>query len=155
MIRIITKKEVIQELLQKGYKIIKRPYDRYDTVIANEGGISKEIEDIIKSVDECRVDENKNIVSKFTETPLDMSRLSDGSKTVIYVYFRAIVNKNKNEIISISSCGPNAIKYILEHFNDQDITLYLNHWQFPDSIEQEFKLDDEIIHNTNEIYNIA
>lgn len=132
-------------------KYIRFPYKRYETVIAYEGGISKEVANIINSIEECALDTDGNMKSKFTNTPISLDRLSEGSKTVIYVYYRTILEK-VNEIINITDCGPNAIEYILKNYSDKNLTLYLGHLEFPFDIKCTFKINNIIVKNINEIF---
>ncbi len=152
MINIITKRDLLMQMLNtnKSVKYIKLPFKRYETVIAYEGGISKEIANIIKTIDGCEiVDEGIN--SKFTKTPISLDKLSEGSKTVIYVYYRTKV-VNKSEIINITDCGSNAIEYILKNYANKDLTLYLGHLEFPEGIDCKFSINNSIVNNTNEIF---
>lgn len=151
MINILTKSNLLEELLSGNMKYIRTPFKRYETVIAYEGGISEEIKDIIVNIDECMLDGNGVLYSKFTKTPIGIDKLSDGSKTTIYVYFRTKV-PNENEIINITECGSNAIEYILKNYNDSDLTLYLGHLEFPMDLECTFKVNNNLVVNTNDIF---
>lgn len=151
MINIITKSDLLEELLSENVKYIRTPFKRYETVIAYEGGISEDIKDIIVNIDECALDDNGVIYSKFTKTPIGMDKLSNGCKTTIYVYFRTKV-LNENEIINITECGSNAIEYILKKYNDSDLTLYLGHLEFPMGLRCTFKVNGNLIMNTDDIF---
>lgn len=153
MINIITKIELLEHMIKenKSLRYVKFPYKRCETVIAYEGGISSEIVNIVNSIDECKLDAEGNIESKFTNTAISLDKLSDGSKTVIYVYYRTIVEKS-NEIINITDCGPNAIEYILKNYSDKNLILYLGHLELPMNIKCKFKINNDIVENTNEIF---
>ncbi len=140
-------------LKNRDLRYVKTPYKRIDTVIAYEKNkyLSDNIKDIIRGVDSCNT-EGGNLISKFTNTPIQLGKLSDGCKTVIYVYFRARLVPNSNELIDITSCGPNAIEYILKNYSDTDLKLYLNHWEFPKDVKAKFIFNKEIIENTNELF---
>ena len=47
MINIVTKSDLLEELLSENMKYIRTPFKRYETVIAYEGGISEDIKDIM------------------------------------------------------------------------------------------------------------
>lgn len=152
MINIILNSDMLTEMLQdENVKYVRLPFKRYETVIAYEGGISKNIEDIIHFIEECDFDNDKRLISKFTNTPIGLESLSEGCKTTIYVYYRT-KKINKNEIINITDCGPNAIEYILNNFNDSDLTLYLGHLEIPDDVKCTFKLNGKVMNNTSEIF---
>ena len=131
MINIITKIELLEHMIKenKSLRYVRFPYKRCETVIAYEGGISSEIVNIVNSIDECKLDAEGNMESKFTNTAISLDKLSDGSKTVIYVYYRTIVEKS-NEIINITDCGPNAIEYILKNYSDKNLILYYIFYQY-------------------------
>lgn len=151
VITIINKPELRDDMLQHEYKYIIAPYSRFNTVIAYENKISDAVRNMALDIDGCKIADN-NLISKFTHTPIELNKLSDGCKTAIYVYFRALVIPNNKEIINIAECGANAIKYILEHFGNSDVVLYLNHWEIPGDVEMVFRLnEDTIINNTNEL----
>lgn len=153
MINIIINEDVLEDILNRNnnLRFIRLPFQRYNTVIASERGISKGIENIINVIEECTVNKAGDIKSKFTDTYIGLDKLSDGSKTVIYVYYRTKV-VNKNEIINITECGPNAIEYILKNYSNSDLTLYLGHLEIPRNLECTFKINGDIINNTNEIF---
>ena len=156
MINIVINKDILNDLLDNNsnLKFIRLPYKRYETVIAYAGGINTDIEKIIASIEQCVADkESNNFQSKFTNTPLGLDSLSEGSKTAIYVYYRTKI-VNKYEIINITSCGPNAIEYILKNYSDAELTLFLGHLEFPKNINVQFKLNGVIINNTNEIFEL-
>mgnify|MGYP003305380188 CR=1 FL=1 len=123
----------------------------YVIIISYENGISDGIKDIIYKIEECNIDENGNIESKFTNTPISIHMLSEGSKTAIYVYYRTKV-PNKKEIINITSCGPNAIKYILENYEAFNLILYLGHFQIPTDVKCNIEFNGTIIKNTSDIF---
>lgn len=143
--------EEINRLKKQGYHYIELPYKRFNTVIAYEDGISPSVKNIINTVEECKI-ENGNLISKFTHTAIELGKLSEGCKTVIYIYFRARLVPNQKEIIDITLCGPNAIEYILNQYNDAELTLYLGHWELPKNIKTEFKMNTEIIKNSSDIF---
>lgn len=151
MITILNNPSKIELLKKQGFKYIKTPYKKVNTVIAYEKGISENIKHIINSVEICEVHEG-NLISKFTNTPIELDKLSDGCKTVIYVYFRAILVQNNKEIIDITGCGANAIAYILRNYSDKNLMLYLGHWEIPKNIKVAFYMNDECIKNTNELF---
>lgn len=153
MINIITKSDLLQQMLRKNKKLkfVKLPFKRYETVLNYEGGISKEVLDIITIIEESKIDSDGNLESKFSNTPISLNELSDGSKTVMYIYYRTKV-RNENEIINITECGPNAIEYILKKYSDADLNLYLEHLEFPANVNCNFKINNNIVSNTNEIF---
>jgi len=153
MINVIINKELLDKKLEeeKEYRFIRLPFKRYETVIAYEGGISKEIKNIIETIEECSVDKDGNVESKFTHTPIGLDKLSEGSKTVIYVYYRTKVEKEK-EIINITDCGPNAIEYILKNYQNSNLTLYLGHLELPKDVVCRFQINGETVNSTNEIF---
>mgnify|MGYP003300805448 CR=1 FL=1 len=151
MINIIINSDILAELQKQGYHFTRTPYKKYETVIAKEGRLSEEITKIIKDVENCHLDNNGNVISKFTNTPISLNSISEGSKTIIYVYFRTKLPQI-NEIINITSCGPNAIEYILKNYNHYNLTLYLGHLEFPNDLIVDFKLNNTLIHSTNDIF---
>lgn len=154
MINLITNKDFLDKLLtgNNNLKFIRLPYKRYETVIAYTGGINADIEKIINDIEQCDADrDTNNFQSKFTNTPLGLDSLSEGSKTTIYVYYRTKVTNN-SEIINITSCGPNAIEYILKNYSEADLTLFLGHFEIPRNLKCKFKLNGEVINSTDDIF---
>lgn len=152
MINIIKSNKLLKNKIDNGYKYISQPFKKFSTIIAYEDGISKEIEQIISEVDSCKIS-GMNIISKFTDTPIELGKVSDGCKTVVYVYFCTSLLASDNEIIDITECGPNAIRYILEHYGNKDATLYLSHSEFPDDVNVSFYINDTIkINSTMELF---
>lgn len=97
--------------------------------------------DTIEKVEQCNIDTNGNLISKFTNTPLSISKMSDGCKTIIYIAYTIKKSNNSRELINITECGANAIKYILENFKDNELYLYLGHWQIPKNININFEFN--------------
>ncbi len=141
MINILKNREILQKRINNGYKYVECPFKRLNTVISYEGTISDNIRVIVKEIEECEIEDN-NLISKFTGAPIELNKLSDGCKTAIYVYFRAILKPNKHEIINITECGPNAIKYILENYRDRQLNLYLGHWEVSTDTMADIVIDE-------------
>lgn len=147
LIEIINDKKFITE---SSKKIIKTPYGRFDTIISITG-LVEEIKQIIFEIDACNFDTENNLISKFTQTPIEISNVSDGCKTVVAIWYN-IKRNNKTEIINITSCGANAIKYILEHYKEEELQLYLQHYEIPRNIDCTFRYNGEVMNNTNDIF---
>lgn len=153
MINIIIDTDRLKELQDNGYKYVMLPYKRYETVIAKEGTLTSEIIKIITEVENCRIDSNGNVESKFTNTPISLDSISEGAKTTIYVYYRTKV-VNNHEIINITSCGPNAIRYILENYNDSSLVLFLGHLEIPRDVENAFMINGEIVNGVKDFFEV-
>lgn len=138
----------------KDKKFIDYPYDKIEVILAIENGFKEYMLDAIKEVEQCNVDINGNLISKFTNTPISISKMSDGCKTIIYVAYTIEKNINSKELINITECGESAIKYILEKFKDSDLYLYLDHWQIPKNVNVKFKFNDIDYSNTNELLSL-
>lgn len=138
----------------KDKKFIDFPYDKLEAILAIENGFKGYMLDAIKEVEQCDIDMNGNLISKFTNTPLSISKMSDGCKTIIYVAYTIEKNINSKELINITECGANAIKYILENFKDSDLYLYLEHWQIPKNVKVKFKFNDVQYSNTNDLISL-
>lgn len=99
-----------------GKRVIESPYDKCSLIEAEyikEFGINslyKIQEDIAIKIDKCTVDSRNNIISPFTNAPIRVDQLSDGSRTAEFIYVYTQLG-NTVEIICITSCGPNALKY--------------------------------------------
>ena len=135
-------------------KFIDFPYDKLETILAIENGFKEYMLNAVKEVEQCNIDDNGNLISKFTNTPLSISKMSDGCKTIIYIAYKVDKNQSSNELINITECGPNAIKYILENFKNCDLYLFLDHWQIPKNIDIKFKFNDVEYVNTNDLMNV-
>lgn len=153
MINIIVDVDRLKNMQDNGYKYVMLPYKRYETVIAKEGKLTPEITKIIHEVENCKIDDNGNVESKFTNTPISLDSISEGAKTTIYVYYRTKVI-NGHEIINITSCGPNAIRYILENYNDSSLVLFLGHLEMPKDVEKPFMINGEIVNGVKELFDI-
>lgn len=130
-------------------KFVDFPYDKLETILAIENGFKGYMLDVIKKVEQCSIDSNGNLISKFTNTPLSISKMSDGCKTIIYIAYAVEKSENSKELINITECGPNAIKYIFEKFKDYDLYLYLEHWQIPRDVDVNFMFNDIEYSNTS------
>ena len=148
MLSITTNKELLG---MTKYKFISLPYKRFDMVLKFEGGISQDIAKIIKTVDECDISTNGMLISKFNGNEIEVTKISEGAKTVAYVMF-CYKKKFVKEAINITSCGPNAIKYIIENFSESDLELYLGHYDLPDNVECKIKFNGKVICNTNQMF---
>lgn len=62
--------------------------------------------EIIKEIDGVELTKNFKIVSKFTGSELDLTKLSTGCKTILNILY------NQDEIFNISECGINALSHI-------------------------------------------
>lgn len=131
-------------------KIILTPYERFDTIISITG-LTDEIKKIIAEIDSCKTDSGNNLISKFTLTAVDISNVSDGCKTVVAIWYN-LLRKNNSEVLNITSCGPNAIKYIFEHYQNENLCLYLNHYDLPQNINCRFLFNNVMLTNTNDIF---
>ncbi|MBQ2237918.1 MAG: hypothetical protein II321_00585 [Lachnospiraceae bacterium] len=130
-------------------KFIDFPYDKLEAILAIENGFKEYMLDAVKEVEQCNIDSNGNLISKFTNTPLSISKMSDGCKTIIYIAYAVEKSENSKELINITACGPNAIKYIFKKFKDCNLYLYLEHWQIPRDIPVNFKFNDVEYSNTS------
>lgn len=148
MLSIITNKDLFDI---KKHKFISLPYKRFDIVLKYEGGISQDIAKIIKDIDECDISTNGMVISKFNKEEIETFRISEGAKTVAYVMF-CYKKKFIKEIINITSCGPNAIKYIIENFAESNLELYLGHFDIPNNIECKIKFNERFISNTSQVF---
>lgn len=67
----------------------------------------------IYSIIKDYVQENKikngNLISKFTNTPLSISKMPDGCKTIIYIAYTIEKNINTKDMVNITVCGGKAI----------------------------------------------
>lgn len=148
MLRLVTNRKLFA---MKKCKFISLPYKRFDMVLKYEGGISQDISNIIKFVDESDISTNGMVVSKFNNEEIEVTKISEGAKTVAYVMF-CYKKKYVSEVINITSCGPNAIKYILENYADSNLELYLGHYDIPRDVECRIRFNERKIKNTNQIY---
>lgn len=146
MLKIITNIDLIQDK-----KMMTLPYKMFNSVLKLEGGISERISDIIYKIDNCKLTENGMVISKFTHVPIEITHISDGAKTVAYV-MECCKMGYVEEIINITSCGPNAIKYILENFSNYNLTLYLGHFDIPENISCNIEFNHKKISNTSEAF---
>ena len=154
MLNLIINKDILDNRLKDGnLRYIKSPYDRFSSVVLYENGISEGLKHIISNIENCEVNEAGDIKSKFTGRFIGQDKISDGCKTAAYVYYRTKV-LNKDEIINITDCGPNAIEYIIKEYSEYDIVLYLGHLEIPINLECRIKInnDEEPIVNTDQIF---
>lgn len=152
MLEIITSKyEYKIEELKGKCNYIKYPETYLEEIIFKENGISDELKEIIKVIENTDVTEAGDLISKFTYKPIGISNLSEGCKIVIYIYYSIKVEKYKNEIINITGCGENAIEYILKNYKDYNLKLFLGHYEIPLGVESKFKLNGKEYSNTNDV----
>ena len=89
MIKIYTD---INQVKKSGKELIESPYDKCSLIEAEyikEFGINslyKIQEDIAIKIDKCTVDSRNNIISPFTNAPIRVDQLSDGSRTAEFIY---------------------------------------------------------------------
>jgi hypothetical protein len=138
----------------KDKKIIEFPYDKFETILAIEGGFKGYMLDAIREVEQCDIDMNGNLISKFTNTPLSISKMSDGCKTIIYIAYTIEKNINTKDMVNITVCGANAIKYILEKFENSDLYLFLDHWEISKNINVKFNFNDVEYSSTTDLMSI-
>lgn len=152
MIEIITSKYEykIAEVKDK-YTYIKFPEDYLEDIIYKEGGISEQLKEIIRIIENTEVTEAGDLISKFTNKPIGISYLSEGSKIVIYIYYSIKTGRYKKEIIDITGCGENAIEYILRNYENYNLKLFLGHYEIPLNIKCRFKMNSKWYNNTSEI----
>ena len=66
----------------------------------------KTAKSIIKEIDGVELTQDFKIISKFTNSALDLTKLSTGCKTVLNVLY------NPNKVFNMSECGMNAVSFI-------------------------------------------
>ena len=154
MIKIYTD---INQVKKSGKELIESPYDKCSLIEAEyikEFGINslyKIQEDIAIKIDKCTVDSRHNIISPFTNAPIRVDQLSDGSRTAEFIYVYTQLG-NTDEIIDITSCGPNALKYIFEKYKECSLNVLLTHLEIPKDIIFDFEYNGYLLHNTSEIF---
>ena len=87
----------------------------------------------------------------FTNAPIRVDQLSDGSRTAEFIYVYTQLG-NTDEIIDITSCGPNALKYIFEKYKECSLNVLLTHLEIPKDIIFDFEYNGYLLHNTSEIF---
>ena len=63
---------------------------------------------VVKEIDGVELTQDFKIISKFTDSILDLTKLSTGCKTVLNILY------NQDKVFNISECGLNAISLIYE-----------------------------------------
>lgn len=119
--------------------------------VLNQLGEYEEIERVIREVEGCEPLPGKQFRSKFNGETLGISELSTGSKVVICIYYLIKIDMVQNRIIDITDCGSNAIKYILTHYNESELNLFLGHEDLRDDFACEFMLNGNMAHRLFEI----
>lgn len=146
-----------KKLIESGKEIWTAPYSDCD-LIEKEYNKKFDIESIYKlqrelavKIDNCTIDEQQRIISPFTGTNIRVDNLSDGSRTLEFLYVYAKL-KRTDFVIDITSCGTNALEYMFRNYKDFDIELLLMHLEIPQEIQVDFEYDNQLFHNTSELF---
>ena len=134
--------------------IVRESTNKYDIILNDayfehmidsyiENGYESIVKDCIEHIDECEYLGDFKIRSKITDTPISILEVSTGCKTVINVLC------NRDKIVNISSCGINALAYLLEH---DEITAGLDGFIPLKSLNCDLSIINE--YNTDKISNI-
>ncbi|MCM1222064.1 MAG: DUF4869 domain-containing protein [Lachnospiraceae bacterium] len=127
----------------KHLKYIDCPWSIFNIVSSAlyTNGDAQEVTNIIQQVEGCELINSENFKSKFNGVPLKISSLSTGSQVILCLYYLIKNNQIQDKVINITDCGNNAIKYILQHYNKYNITLYLGHYEIYGDIECNYLLN--------------
>ena len=136
---------------------MESPYEIFGSVLDALGkdGYAEEVRRVIHEVEGCELVCDSNVTqfrSKFDGTPLGLTYLSTGSQVVLCIYYMIKNGYTEDRIINIVDCGKNAIEYILRHYSDSDLTLYLGHYDIG-HMECKFMLNGEVANDMYDIIN--
>lgn len=146
-----------QKLIKEGKHIWKAPYNDC-SLIETQYNKKYGIESIHRlqrklavEIDNCTIDEQQRIISPFTDTDIKVDQLSDGSRTLEFIYVYAKLGR-KGDVIDITSCGENALEFMFKNYKDFDVELLLTHLEIPQEIQVDFEYDNQMFHNTSELF---
>lgn len=102
---------------------------------------------IVKIVEESNLLNTSTIYGKFSDMPIGIGDLSEGCKTLLCINHAIKTKKNTDFIFNITSCGGNAINYlIIEMAKDILINAYCEHKDFGKNKKDiEIKIGNEIL----------
>ena len=114
--------------------LVKNPWDEYFWDNIRKRGLTEEDIDIVEGIDKSKVINPVTIQSKFDSRYVDLSRLSDGCKTILAIKDMIKTGGINDVIVDINSCGGNAISYLAENLaKEQEVNVCLNHCDFGNS----------------------
>ena len=144
-----------KKLIESGKEIWESPYSNCD-LIEKEYNKKFDIESIYKlqrelavKIDNCTIDKQGRIISPFTGIKTD--NLSSDSRTLEFLYVYAKL-KRTDFVIDITSCGTNALEHMFRNYKDFDLELLLTHLEIPQEIQVDFEYDNQLFHNTSELF---
>lgn len=135
--------------IPKDREIVKLPWLDYFEINKVTQYLDETDAKIVEDVEDTHLINNQTILSKFRNIPIDIGKLSEGCKTLLCINHAIKTNMIQNYIFNITSCGDNAIQYIVTTLaSDVDIYAYSYHGNLGYFNNVELKINDELFNNS-------
>lgn len=139
MLTLVSKKS-----LPNNKKIITIPWDVYFNTHKITKYFDKSDEKIIHDIEHTDLLNSETIHGKFSDMPIGVGCLSEGCKTLLCINHAIKTQTIGDYIFNITSCGGNAVSYLASVMAmDNDVTAYINHYDFGTSQECFIKIGEK------------